>query len=162
MFFRYDNVGHELEPHALSKEIVRASVPRSTIADVLSMKLEDTESKEVQVRTYISRKRCTTGKSRISNPVCDDLFQVEATITYIDPVTLFYPACSLRQEQVGRICRKRVVECEGGKWWCERCQAHCVPEWRYGLRLHAADWTSHMEMKAFQVRMFAAPGNACL
>lgn len=72
-----------------------------------------------------------------------DYFSVKATIIFIRPGTVAYPAC------ISEGCNKKVTQEESG-WRCEKCnKVHPKPLYRYILSINVSDHTEHLWLSCF-------------
>lgn len=71
------------------------------------------------------------------------------TVSFLkaDGGKMYYPACTLSFN--GKQCNKKLVEHDGGTWYCNRCDGQCEPEWRYILHLQINDHTGEYWASAF-------------
>jgi len=77
------------------------------------------------------------------NPDQADFFTLKATIVYIKPENLSYPACQNAE------CNKKVVEIDG-QWRCERCdKSWDKPQYRYIMTLNVSDHTGQLWLSVF-------------
>jgi replication factor A1 len=73
-----------------------------------------------------------------------DWFSLKATVLYIKPDTVAYPAC------LSEGCNKKVVETEPGQWRCERCnKTHPKAEYRYIMSASVCDHTGQIWLSCF-------------
>lgn len=72
-----------------------------------------------------------------------DYFNTRATILYIRPNNLYYPACP------GDNCNKKVID-EGDGWRCEKCdRSYPAPVYRYIFSANIADYTGQIWISGF-------------
>ncbi|KAI9772109.1 MAG: Replication factor A protein 1 [Geoglossum simile] len=73
-----------------------------------------------------------------------DYFTTKATIIYLRPENVFYPAC------LSDGCNKKVLEIEPGKWRCENCnKTHPKPVYRYIMSASVSDHTGQIWLSCF-------------
>ncbi|OJJ35743.1 hypothetical protein ASPWEDRAFT_109991 [Aspergillus wentii DTO 134E9] len=73
-----------------------------------------------------------------------DYFSLKATVIYIKPDNLSYPAC------LSENCNKKVTELDPGQWRCERCdKTHPRPEYRYIMLINVSDHTGQLWLSCF-------------
>ncbi|KAJ1678158.1 Replication factor A protein 1 [Spiromyces aspiralis] len=72
-----------------------------------------------------------------------DYFSTKATIVYLKPDNLAYPACP------NEGCNKKVIE-ENGQWRCEKCDTvFGEPSYRYIFTVAVGDHTGQMWVQCF-------------
>jgi replication factor A1 len=73
-----------------------------------------------------------------------DYFTTKATIIYVKPESIFYPAC------LSEGCNKKVVEIDPGQWRCEKCnKTHPKPTYRYIMSASVSDHTGQIWLSCF-------------
>lgn len=73
-----------------------------------------------------------------------DYFTLKATIVYIKPDNLTYPACPSDN------CNKKVTEQDPGRWRCEKCdKTFPQPQHRYIMLMNVSDHTGQLWLSCF-------------
>ncbi|KAJ6618842.1 replication factor-A protein 1 [Mycena sp. CBHHK59/15] len=72
-----------------------------------------------------------------------DYFSTRATVVFMKPDTMWYPACQTPD------CNKKVME-EGGSWKCEKCdKSWPEPQYRYIMSMACSDWSDQAWLQGF-------------
>ncbi|KAM0792535.1 hypothetical protein ACM66B_005204 [Microbotryomycetes sp. NB124-2] len=73
-----------------------------------------------------------------------DYFSTRATISYIKPENLSYPACPTEK------CNKKMTLTDDNDWRCERCdKSFPSPDYRYILSMTVSDFTGQIWLSGF-------------
>ncbi|KAJ7608110.1 replication factor-A C terminal domain-containing protein [Mycena polygramma] len=74
----------------------------------------------------------------------DKDFSTRATIVFMKPDTMWYPACQNPD------CNKKVAQAMDGTWRCEKCnQSYAKPKYRYIVSMACADWSDQAWLQGF-------------
>ncbi|KAJ6463731.1 replication factor-A protein 1 [Mycena vitilis] len=74
----------------------------------------------------------------------DKDFSTRATIVFMKPDTMWYPACQDPR------CNKKVTQATNGTWRCETCnQSYAKPKYRYIVSMACADWSDQAWLQGF-------------
>ncbi|KAJ7182582.1 hypothetical protein C8R43DRAFT_911065, partial [Mycena crocata] len=72
-----------------------------------------------------------------------DYFSTRATVVFIKPESMWYPACQKPD------CNKKVMD-QSGSWWCEKCnQSWPQPQYRYIMAIACSDHSDQLWLQGF-------------